>query len=128
MSLISWCGVTVPDFMNRLVTAGDGGEDTPRAARPVVGSLSCRAERRSSTQFFNTPPSTRLIGGLAMPSPSNGFDRRPRLRCGLSTMPIPSAKICLPIMSLRKLVPRATAVPFTAAARCPTSELATRGS
>ena len=38
--------------------AGEGGDDVPRAAWPVVSSPSWRAERRSSSQVVSRPPST----------------------------------------------------------------------
>ena len=103
-------------------------EETLRAACPVGGKLSWRAEAQSSSQVVRTPQSTSRRRCAAMPSASKARERSPSGRNGSSTIEIPLAKIRSPIRSLRKVVPRATAGPLMAPTRCRTMLPATRGS
>src|SRR6516225_1312056 len=128
MSATSSLELTVPGSIQTLVAAGPGGEAVPRAAWPVVWRPSWRAERRSRSQVVNTPLSTSARRWLAIPSPSNGFERSPRERCGSSTIVIASGNIRSPSRSLRKLVPRAIAGPDIDPSKWEIKLRATRGS
>ena len=113
--------------MYRLLDPGDVADEPLRCALPVT-SRSSRAVALSSSHERRTPSSISASFLQTTPSPSNGCERRPRLRKGSSTIRMPSVKSFAPILSRRKLVFRATEAPFTALARCETSDPAERGS
>ena len=59
----------------RLVEPGDGVEDAPRDACPVVTRPSSRAVALSSSQVLSVPSSISAMRLPATPSPSNGRER-----------------------------------------------------
>ena len=61
MSAISSSGVGVPASRCRLVGPGDGEDDTPRWAWPVVVRPSSRAVAQSSSQVVSTPSSISAV-------------------------------------------------------------------
>ena len=128
MSAISSAGVSVPAERLRLVVAGEGGEEVPREAWPVLDSPSWRALRPSSTQLLSTPSSTSASFAVRVPSPSNGRLRRPRGRHGSSVTRRPRGRMRVPMRSLRNEVPRATDAPLSAPARWESRLPETRGS
>ena len=59
---------------------GEGTDETPRCACPVVARPSSRAVAQSSSHERSTPSSTSASFLPATPSPSNGCERSPRSR------------------------------------------------
>src|ERR1700722_20424137 len=128
MSDINSAGVGSPASRCRLYGPGDGDDDTPRWAWPVVARPSSRAVAQSSSQDVSTPSSTIASFFTLTPSASNVCERNPRTRKGSSMMRIFFANNYSPRQSLRKLVLRAIDAPLTAPTRWPTSDPATLGS
>src|SRR3982074_1289329 len=128
MSDISSVGVGWAASRCRLYDPGDGDDDTPRWAWPVVTRSSSRAVAQSSSHDVTTPPSMMASFLTLTPSASNDCERNPRTRNGSSMMRIFLANNCSPRRSLRKLVLRAIDAPLTAPTRWPTSDPETLGS
>src|SRR3984893_3751618 len=128
MSDINSAGVGSPASRWRLYDPGDGDDDTPRWAWPVVTSPSARAVAQSSSHEVNTPSSTMASFLTLTPSASNDCERNPRTRSGSSMIRMFLANNCLPRLAVRKLVLRAIEAACTAPTRWPTSEPETRGS
>ena len=78
ISAISSAAEADPGARNNVVGVGDGGDEEPRAAWPVGTRPSWRADRCSSSHVVRTPSATMSRRVVAIPSPSNGFERRPR--------------------------------------------------
>src|SRR5258708_38140414 len=96
MSAMSGWGEGPPPSSQRLLGEGEGGEDVPRDAWPVLLRPSWRAERRSRNQLVSTPSATMARRGLATPSPSEGLGRRPRRRGGSSVTVEPLGEVASP--------------------------------
>src|SRR5450631_2170070 len=128
MSDISSVGVGSPASRCRLYDPGDGDDDTPRWAWPVVASPNSSAVAQSNSHVVSTPSSTMASFLTLTPSASKVCERRPRTLKGSSMMRIFFANNCSPRRSFRKLVLRAIEAPFTAPTRWPTSEPDTLGS
>src|SRR3546814_20960444 len=109
-----------------LVGDGEGGDDRPRDAWPVLVILGCRAVAQSRNQVVRRPTSMISRVWRAPPSISNQRDRKPRRRSGSSTMRMPDATPTWPALSFRKDVLPALAAPLTAGAPWPNNEYASR--
>src|SRR5665213_2425715 len=103
---MSALGLSEPASRCKLLAPGEGVEDTPRLAWPVVVRPSSRAVAQSRIQERNTPSSISASVLPATPSPSKGCERSPRLRRGSAMMRMPPANSVSPISSRKKLVLR----------------------
>src|ERR1700736_806076 len=124
---ISSAGVGPPASRWRLYGPGEGDDDTPRWAWPVVASPSSRAVAQSNSHVVSTPSSMIASFLTLTPSASKVCERNPRLRKGSSMIRMFFENNCSPRRSLRKLVLRAIEAPLTAPTRWPTSDPDTRG-
>ena len=126
MSRINACGLRRPAAKVTLVGCGEGGPEVPRLAWPVLTRPSWRAECSSSSQLTRRPSVTSGVRRVARPSASKGLEARPRRMVPSSMIAISGRNRLSPMLSLRKLVPRATALPTMAPSRWPTRPPAMR--